>query len=71
MLIELREQGLSDQEIIQYAIEHLSMSIVDADFILAMESGEIDGDVVLENKPRDYVDPDQGSDLMIHQEREG
>ena len=46
-LIELSEQGLTDDEIIQFAIDELNISEMDARFMLAVERGEVGGDIIV------------------------
>ena len=49
-IAELIEQGLSKEEALQVAVDQLGMMPADAAFVLAVELGEIDGDVVALNE---------------------
>lgn len=46
-LAELIEQGLSREDALEIAVEQLGMDRDVAEFVLAVERGEIEGDVVV------------------------
>lgn len=48
-IVELIEQGATEEEAIKIAVEQMGMVKGYAEFVLAMELGEVDGDVMAEN----------------------
>lgn len=48
-ILELIEQGATEEEAIKIAVEQMEMTKSYAEFVLAMEMGKIDGDVMDEN----------------------
>jgi hypothetical protein len=46
-IAELIEQGLTEEQAIRVAVEHFGMDEVEARFVLSVELGKVDGDIVI------------------------
>ena len=50
-IAELLMQGLTREEAVRFAVNELGMVEEEARFVLALELGEIDGDIIEESEP--------------------
>lgn len=65
MIKELMEQGLTREQVVQVLIDNkFALGAVEAEFIIGIELGEIDGDVIVVddygNEVRRQPDEDEG-----------